>query len=50
MMTAKMIEQVDGYTLLSFLAEVGGYLGLFLGMSIYQVADFIGYCVDHVKG
>ena len=45
---AKIIEQVDGYTFLSFLAEVGGYLGLFLGMSIYQLADFIAYCVDHL--
>ena len=46
---AKMIEQVDGYTFLSFLAEVGGYLGLFLGMSIYHLADFISYCMDHMN-
>ena len=46
---AKMIEQVDSYTFLSFLAEVGGYLGLFLGMSIYHLADFISYCMDHMN-
>ena len=43
---ARLVEQVDGYTFLSFMAEVGGYMGLFLGMSVYQLAEFIGFCMD----
>ena len=45
----RMVEQVDGYTPLSFLAEVGGYLGLFLGLSLYQLADFLAFCIDHCQ-
>ena len=29
------------YTWLSLVAEVGGYVGLFLGFSVYQVTDVI---------
>ena len=29
------------YDDLSFLAEVGGYVGLFLGVSVYQIADLL---------
>ena len=41
-----LVEQLDGYTPLSFLAEVGGYMGLFLGLSLYQLSDFIAFCID----
>ena len=31
------------YTPLSLVAEVGGYIGLFLGVSIYQLTDLFNY-------
>ena len=40
----KIQETVAYYSYddLSFIAEIGGYVGLFLGASIYQIADLIG--------
>lgn len=36
------------YEMLSFIAEIGGYVGLFLGASVYQVADIYecARCLD----
>ena len=36
-----VIEQYNAYSFLSFFAEFGGYLGLFLGLSIYHINYFI---------
>ena len=33
----KIVSQEQAYTLKSFLAEVGGYIGMFLGISFMQV-------------
>lgn len=31
------------YSTLSLIAEIGGYVGLFLGLSIYQTSELINY-------
>lgn len=41
-----MVKKIQGYYLYSFLsliAEIGGYVGLFLGVSFYQITEI----VDH---
>lgn len=35
----KYIESVDLYNMLSLIAEVGGYVGLFLGISVNQIGS-----------
>ena len=37
------------YDDISFLAEIGGYVGLFLGVSVYQCADMIEAFLEKVK-
>ena len=39
----KVQETVAYYDDLSFVAEIGGYVGLFLGASIYQTADLFQF-------
>ena len=41
----KVQETVSYYSYddLSFIAEIGGYVGLFLGASIYQTADLFQF-------
>ena len=34
----------------SCFVEVGGYLGLFFGTSLYQLADLLDYAVGRFKG
>ena len=43
--TVKVYERSYDYSQLSFIAEVGGYVGLFLGISINQVIDLLDYLV-----
>ena len=40
-------EQVQAYTPLSFFAEVGGYVGLFLGLSVLQLLGYMGQVFQH---
>ena len=42
---SKVQETVAYYSYddLSFIAEIGGYVGLFLGASIYQTADLFQF-------
>lgn len=37
----KITEATEAYTLLSLIAEIGGYVGLFLGISIVQINNVI---------
>ena len=37
------------YSILSLIAEVGGYVGLFLGWSIYQITDWLDLTIDSLK-
>ena len=39
----KVIKAYYAYPELSFIAEVGGYVGLFLGFSIYQITDGVNF-------
>ena len=41
----KVYERTYDYSQLSFIAEVGGYVGLFLGISINQVINFLDFLV-----
>ena len=41
----KIEEQYRSYTLISFLAELGGYGGIFLGFSVSDVACLILGCI-----
>lgn len=36
------------YTWLNFLAEVGGYIGLFLGMSLFHAADLVDFLIRKI--
>jgi hypothetical protein len=40
-------EQFFAYEFLAYVAENGGFVGLFLGYSVLQLRDFIGYFFDH---
>ena len=40
------IESYFIYTGASFLAEVGGYVGLFLGFSVYQLTELFDYIMN----
>ena len=37
----EVVEEYLTYTMLSYIAEIGGYVGLFLGFSVYQVTDIM---------
>ena len=37
------------YTVLSLIAEIGGYVGLFLGWSVYQLTDLIDVSKDTLR-
>ena len=37
------------YDELSLIAEIGGYVGLFLGSSVYQITDLLGWLMDYWK-
>ena len=46
------VEVVSSYYLysgLSLIAEVGGYVGLFLGVSINQIANFIEWILTWIN-
>ena len=34
------------YSALSMLAEIGGYVGLLLGVSVFKIADINNICID----
>ena len=38
-----MSEEIFLYSILSMIAEVGGYVGLFLGVSVYQLTELPHY-------
>ena len=38
-----MSEEIFLYSILTMIAEVGGYVGLFLGVSVYQLAELSHY-------
>ena len=43
------IQEVPAYTMERLLSEVGGYLGLFVGMSILSLIEIIVYVVTSIK-
>ena len=43
--TVKKTTAYHSFGLISLLGEIGGYLGLFLGYSIYNIADLMDYCL-----
>ena len=45
----KVYERTYDYSQLSFIAEVGGYVGLFLGISINQVINLVDYLVSKLE-
>ena len=42
----KVVEAYHLYSLLSMIAEVGGYVGLFLGISVNQISALVNVVVD----
>ena len=34
------------YPMLSLIAEIGGYVGLFLGFSVYQIAEVFDFIIS----
>ena len=44
----KVIESQFLYSELSMVAEIGGYVGLFLGFSIYQITDLMDYVFQKI--
>ena len=45
----KVFERSYAYSKLSLLAEIGGYVGLFLGISINQVINLLDYLVSKLE-
>ena len=45
----KKIESFYLYSWLSLLAEIGGYVGLFLGISVVQITKLINLSFDGIK-
>ena len=43
MKISKVTEQQASYSFTSFYAEVGGFVGLLLGISVHQVAMLLDY-------
>ena len=37
------------YSGVSLIAEIGGYVGLFLGWSVYQITDVVEYSIQSLK-
>lgn len=37
------------YSFESMIAEIGGYVGLFLGVSVYQITGLIDYILSKMK-
>ena len=37
-------EQFWAYTFLAYIAECGGFVGLFLGYSLLQIEDLLNFC------
>ena len=48
-MRIQIAESYLIYNALSILAEIGGYVGLFLGFSIYNALDFIESMIGFLK-
>ena len=46
--TVKVKKTVLDYTWLSMLAEIGGYTGLLLGVSVVNVTGVIDKCLDNL--
>ena len=46
--TVKKVTSYYDYTELSSIAEVGGYIGLFLGFSLYHITDAIKYVLSKI--
>lgn len=47
--TIKVLKAHFLYSTLSLIAEIGGYVGLFLGLSIYQTSELIEYACRTLK-
>ena len=45
----KVTEEQLSYTFLSLLAEIGGYFGLFLGISVNQVSNLAELAIIKLK-
>ena len=45
----EVMEQYRSYPLLSYCAELGGYAGVFLGLSMLQLSDFFLYIFSGTK-
>ena len=45
----KVMKSYLSYTEVSLLAEVGGYVGLFLGTSMNQIATATSYLLDRLE-
>ena len=44
------ISNYYSYDSLSFIAEIGGYVGLFLGYSIFQITDLFSFMTRKLRG
>ena len=45
----KMVRDVRAFNEESLIGNLGGYVGLFLGVAIWQTPDFIGFVVRKLK-
>ena len=43
-MIMQVSEQFWAYTFLAYIAECGGFVGLFLGYSLLQIEDLLNFC------
>ena len=45
----KVVKSYQLYSMLSLLAEIGGYCGLFLGVSFNQITKITSYLLDWIQ-
>ena len=47
--TIKKIQGYYLYSVLSLIAEIGGYVGLFLGVSFYQITEIFDHILNKIS-
>ena len=46
--TVRTTKEIYLYSGLSLIAEVGGYVGLFLGVSVNQISNLVDYLLENI--
>ena len=44
----KVSKSIVGYTEISLMAELGGYIGVLLGISLMDISSIVNFIIDHL--